>query len=110
MREAWGLYLASIRSVGAIRHNVHTKLSLEKNERITEFTGIQLSTSHLIVFLTSSKIPRCSKPPVLVNVKLTKCQNGQSAEMFIEGVLRRLPNTCSRVAKKVKHENGHETS
>ena len=84
MREAWGLYLASIRSVGAIRHNVHTKLSLEKNERITVFTGIQLSTSHLIAFLTSSKIPRCSKPPVLVNVKMDKVQKCSSRVCFAD--------------------------
>ena len=67
MREAWGLYLASVRSAGAVRHNVHTKLSLEKNKQITLFTGVQLSTSHLIAFLTFSKIPRCHKQPVLVN-------------------------------------------
>ena len=72
MREAWGFYLASVRSAGAVRHNVHTKLSLEKNKQITLLTSIQLSPSYLIEFLTFSKIPRRSKQPVLVNVNLTR--------------------------------------
>ena len=121
MREAWGLYFTSVRTAAAVRHNVHTKLSLEKNKQITLFTGFQLSTSHLIAFLTFSKIPRCSKQPVLVNVNLTRgflfgysCflhnQNGLSADMFTEGVLHRLSIKCYRVAGIVKHESCYQTS